>query len=176
MPRSSGSWLNTRENSNCQQQLGPRCVTFSCACECPRGSPPGAASRVSEIRVRPLVRLRLAAEIKKAHPFVGRPLASAWRHPTADYARSGCGRSLLGPGFDSPRLHSNSKSPRTLSSGSCYFSWLARWRSREAYLESLALRARSRSQLGIQEDFVLGALAISRRSLAGARSCFSCQE
>jgi Fe-S cluster assembly protein SufB len=104
VPRSSGSWLNTRENFNCQQQLGSRCVTSSYA-ECPRGSPLGAASRVSQNRVRPLVRLRLAAEIKKAYPRVGRPLASAWRHPTADYARSGCGRSLLGPGFNSRRLH-----------------------------------------------------------------------
>jgi len=132
VPRSSGSWLNTRENSNCQQQLGPRCVTFSYA-ECPRGSPPGAASRVSQNRDRPMMRPRSSAEIKRAYPVVGRPLASDWRHPTADYARSGCGRSLLGPGFDSPRLHSNSESPRTKSSGSRYFSWLARWRSLKAY-------------------------------------------
>jgi len=30
---------------------------------------------------------------------------SARKHLTADYARSGCGRSILGPGFNSRRLH-----------------------------------------------------------------------
>ena len=89
------------------------------------------------------MRPRSSAEIKRAYPVVGRPLASDWRHPTADYARSGCGRSLLGPGFDSPRLHSNSERPKTKSSASRYFSWLARWRSVKAYLKSLALCARS---------------------------------
>ena len=36
---------------------------------------------------------------------MGRSPASGWRHSTADYARSGCGRSILGPGFNSRRLH-----------------------------------------------------------------------
>jgi hypothetical protein len=38
---------------------------------------------------------------------VGRLPTSARRHLTADYARSSCGRSILGPGFNSRRLHEN---------------------------------------------------------------------
>jgi hypothetical protein len=36
---------------------------------------------------------------------VGCPLASGWRPQSMEHARRRCGRSCLGPGFESPRLH-----------------------------------------------------------------------
>ena len=36
---------------------------------------------------------------------MGCPLASCREHQSVGYARSACGRSSFGPGFDSPRLH-----------------------------------------------------------------------
>ena len=69
------------------------------------GSPPGAALWVTQIWASPAVRLPSSGEIKEDYLAVGCPLASRRGHQSGGYARSACGRSSFGPGFDSPRLH-----------------------------------------------------------------------
>lgn len=76
---------------------------------------------------------------------MGRSPTSARRHSTADYARRSCGRSILGPGFNSRRLHDKAvqHDPAASRNGRrCCIYWQEIVQDRDGGIDA----ARSRSQ------------------------------
>ena len=94
---------------------------------------------------------------------MGRLPTSARKHLTADYARSSCGRSILGPGFNSRRLHSKEvqDSPAASSKWAPLLhlaSNAVRWRLTQSAMSRLRLRRGARGPRRHWLDVVDGIL------------------